>query len=404
MKKVLLIILCMTFTFGMVGCAKAVIGGADGPTSILITSPAHYETKVMYATVKDLKNGQMTVALEEHPMEILACSTLITSTVIPVCHMEPFPEPVIGDRLMISYYSPLRVNENIRDGVLYIPEDAIRQIIVERETLLTGKITGLENGTMYLRAEGGDYAISGYADYIMTGPEYEVGDIVTIHYDGRIGELYPMIPEGVSKIDLTEKGNKVTPDKDTPLSPYRYTGDDGIEKAITEYFQAQDMYYRPEGTVMIPAFCIFKSETVVDPQSKGSNEAKKGDVKVYGNFWDFVYSRKDKTLFCESGGEAPGVIYLKRTGDNAYEVTTFDRVGDGSQYSEDIKRICNGNKVLEQQYYDASDAGKDPLKTRRMWYIWNYVTDNDLDINSYQDYGWEPVALENPSNGTYDGI
>lgn len=30
------------------------------------------------------------------------------------------------------------------------------------------------------------------------------------------------------------------------------------------------------------------------------------------NFWMFTYSRQGTTLFCESGGETPGVIYLKK--------------------------------------------------------------------------------------------
>lgn len=182
------------------------------------------------------------------------------------------------------------------------------------------------------------------------------------------------------------------------LSPYSYNGTDGIEKAITDYFISDNMYYQPEGSVYIPAFCIFKSESIGESRKKDKDGAVKGDVKVYGNFWTFNYSKQGRTLFCESGGEAPGVFYLKQTGENDYEVTVFGQVGDGSQYSEDIKRICAGNKALEEQYFSACDAGKEPLKSRRMWYIYNYVQDNDLDIDSYQDYGWDPVMLVNPDD------
>lgn len=182
------------------------------------------------------------------------------------------------------------------------------------------------------------------------------------------------------------------------LPPYSYNGTDGIEKAITDYFISDNMYYQPEGSVYIPAFCIFKSESIGESRKKDKDGAVKGDVKVYGNFWTFNYSKQGRTLFCESGGEAPGVFYLKQTGENDYEVTVFGQAGDGSQYSEDIKRICAGNKALEEQYFSACDAGKEPLKSRRMWYIYNYVQDNDLDIDSYQDYGWDPVMLVNPDD------
>ena len=40
------------------------------------------------------------------------------------------------------------------------------------------------------------------------------------------------------------------------LPPYEYSGNDGIEKAITEFFSEADIYYKPAGAVMIPAFCV----------------------------------------------------------------------------------------------------------------------------------------------------
>ena len=91
------------------------------------------------------------------------------------------------------------------------------------------------------------------------------------------------------------------------------------------------------------------------------------------------------------------VADLKKDGDH-YIVDEFDRVGDGSDYAEDIERICDGNKALKEQYFSATDAGKEPLKTRRLWYISNYVKDNGLDITAYQDYGWEPVKLSETEN------
>ena len=145
---------------------------------------------------------------------------------------------------------------------------------------------------------------------------------------------------------------------------------------------------KPEGSVWIPAFCIFMEEAVTDPIEA---EAKKGDIKVYGNFWSFVYSKQGDTLFCESGGEFPGVVYLKKKDGESYDVTYFDRVGDGSQYSEDIKRICRGNATLEKQFYESADANSATVKNKRTWNIYKYVKDNNLAIKYYQDYGWDPV-------------
>lgn len=158
------------------------------------------------------------------------------------------------------------------------------------------------------------------------------------------------------------------------------------EAAIIDYFLGNDSYYKLYGAVTIPAFCIFQSEVLDD-----------GRIKVYGNFWIFVYMKQDTTLVCESGGECPGVIYLKQDGDG-YAVDEFDRVGDGTDYEKDIDRICDGNDSLREMYYSATNAKEDPLKSRRLWYIYHYVQDNKLDITQYQDFGWDPVSITEVEN------
>ncbi len=205
-------------------------------------------------------------------------------------------------------------------------------------------------------------------------------------------EIITEINETETDLYEVKTENDITVEENATLPLYLYSGDDGIEKAITEFFQGADIYYKPAGSVMIPAFCIFREECTDD------DFPVQNDVKVYGNFWMFIYSKKGKTLFCESGGENPCALYLRKTGDNSYEVTRMDRAADGSYYAEDIKRICAGNTVLEQQFHDSSDASKDPLKSRREWYLRNYIKDNNLDIDSYQDYGSDPVRLDFTEN------
>ena len=85
-----------------------------------------------------------------------------------------------------------------------------------------------------------------------------------------------------------------------------------------------------------------------------------------------------------------------RNGDE-YVVDHFEQVRDGSYYAEDIKKICNGNKSLEDQYYNYSEF----MTTTRIYNIKKYVEMFDLDIDSYHDYGWDPVML---SDYSFDGI
>ena len=167
------------------------------------------------------------------------------------------------------------------------------------------------------------------------------------------------------------------------LPEYVYDGDDILEKVITEYFISNNYHYEMKACVAIPAFCIFKSEI---------DENDDDICKVYGNFWMFVYEKDGTTLECISGAENPGVIYLKKNGDS-YVVDHFDQPGEGAKYAEGIKRFSNGNKSLEDQYYGSTNAMKDPVLTKRAWYIKNYVEMFGLNIDSYHDSDWDKVLL-----------
>ena len=77
------------------------------------------------------------------------------------------------------------------------------------------------------------------------------------------------------------------------LPEYVYYGDDPIEKAITEYYLSNNYHYEMKPSVAIPAFCIFMSE---------ADENDTDMVKVYGNYWLFVYEKDGTTLENISGG------------------------------------------------------------------------------------------------------
>lgn len=196
--------------------------------------------------------------------------------------------------------------------------------------------------------------------------------------------------EGTSDEQSQGTESEVADDSTDGLPPYQYFGDDKIEAAIAAFMAntGSDGYYAEEGSVAIPAPVIFQSETMGD-----------GRVKVYGNFWVFTYVPDGNTLSCISGGEALGIIYLEKSGDD-YLVCDAEFAGDGSQYAEDIKRFCNGNKSLEDQYFSSNDAGKNPVRSIRIKYIFDYLAGNGLDqkYDSYQDYGWDPVYLSEATN------
>ena len=169
------------------------------------------------------------------------------------------------------------------------------------------------------------------------------------------------------------------------LPVYQYNGGSTMLAAICTYMEDLGKIYL-EGDVMVPAPLIF----AVDDQDPE-------DMKVYGNFWIFWYNLDGDTLKNVSGGEHPGVFHMKRDGD-AYEITSFEQAGDGEEYAEDIRRFCAqadvpGVEDLEDLYFETNVETFRPLDYVRSTFLEQYVSDNNLPIYAYQDYGWDPVEL-----------
>jgi len=106
----------------------------------------------------------------------------------------------------------------------------------------------------------------------------------------------------------------------------------------------------------------------------------------------WCWEKNGTTIECISGGEAPGVMFVKKIGDE-YVVDHFEQVRDGSYYLVDIEAICKGNRSLKNQFLDKSDA----MTTSRIYKIQKYVEMFDLDMDSYHDFGWDPVMLSDYS-------
>lgn len=170
---------------------------------------------------------------------------------------------------------------------------------------------------------------------------------------------------------------------DGSLPPYAYTGNDPVEAAVAAYTAqvGQDLYLVTEGSVSIPAPVIIRME-----------ETDNSHILVYGNFWVFNYELNGKTLECISGGEAPAIMTLEKTNDG-WTVTAVDQAGDGEEYAADIRRLSHGDKELEKLFFAASYGDGDLLTNVRHQYIQDYVIANNLDVEAYKDYGWDPIPL-----------
>lgn len=107
------------------------------------------------------------------------------------------------------------------------------------------------------------------------------------------------------------------------------------------------------------------------------------NLRVLGDFWVFNYNVVGDTLKTVSGGSHPGAMTLKKT-DTGYVVTSFDRVGDGSDFLPSAKRIFGDM----YEAFHSINSNEETREQIRALFIAKYVKDNNLPVKYYQDYGW----------------
>ena len=194
---------------------------------------------------------------------------------------------------------------------------------------------------------------------------------------------------------VSEVENENVEGKDTILPEYTYTGSDGIMKTICDYLKKMEVNKNDE-EIYIPAPVIFLV-----------NDDNAEDIQIYGNFWKHYYKKDGNNLLDVGGGENPGRFHLKKNG-NEYEIISFDKVGDGSDYAKDIKEICKDSEpyipsdYLYNLYMKHCKVNDENTYVRKV-FIERYVEENGLDIVSFQDFGWDKVMLEPVKKVSFNG-
>ena len=117
---------------------------------------------------------------------------------------------------------------------------------------------------------------------------------------------------------LTDYGNLAF--NEAPVETYFDAIDDYLVKEIGRYY--------PEAEASIP----FHPYVEVD-------ESDSDDIKVWGDFWILNYNMSGDTLKVASGGSHAGLMHVRQIGDAHFEVTSFEPVGDGSNFTPSAKKI-----------------------------------------------------------------
>ncbi len=164
------------------------------------------------------------------------------------------------------------------------------------------------------------------------------------------------------------------------LNKFVYTGDNLAIKAICEYMETKYMNnYASEGQISIPGYVIYKEVEVDD------------EYLVFGNFWSYGYQLTGNVLEAASGGEMPACFHLKKTA-NGYNVVSVDIAGDGDDYVKGIKAFTKSYPELYDMFMEKDN---DQRIQAMQEYLQMYVTDNNLDIEYFKEYGWDSIRIFN---------
>lgn len=170
-----------------------------------------------------------------------------------------------------------------------------------------------------------------------------------------------------------------------PAYVYPFAEENPLMAGVMDCLMKTDFGYEPaEGTVMIPAPIVLKTEMNADET----------EATVWGNFWMFGYRLNGKILEATCGGDNPGVMKLVKQ-DGAWTAVSLEVApvnGDRGRY---LKEFSGGDEALEKEYEIAGDAVEGYLPQYRRSFIVEYVNANHLDIEAFQDPGKEPVDVKN---------
>ena len=157
-----------------------------------------------------------------------------------------------------------------------------------------------------------------------------------------------------------------------------------MEQDHDEYLAAIEAYLRTIGSQYTPGEVCIPCYTVV-----AINDSDTDYTRVWGDWWVFNYNIVGDTLKCVSGGNHPGLMYLKQNNTHEWVVSSFDQVEDGS-------RNLPSAKLIFGEYYDAfhkvnsNQEQRDIIRLKQVAY---YVQEHNLPVTMLQDSGWPAVVL-----------
>ena len=147
--------------------------------------------------------------------------------------------------------------------------------------------------------------------------------------------------------------------------------------AVEEYLTDEIRRHYTDGDICIPFY------TIIDV-----DDSNRDDIKVKGDFWVLNYNLVGDTLKCVSGGNYPGQMHIRQSGD-CFTVIAFDEVEDGSRFISSAKRIF-ANKYAKWKKVYSDEKSREKVRAAS---VAEYVKRHNLKATMYQGYGSKAVRI-----------
>ena len=145
-----------------------------------------------------------------------------------------------------------------------------------------------------------------------------------------------------------------------------------VRQAIADYLVAEIGSQYRQGELCVPVLMMVREE----------------DDSVWGDFWVYWYNREGETLKTVSGGNHAGRMTLREE-NGAFRVTAFEQTVDGAGNDASARRIFGDSYDIYRNMH-SNDAVREAVRREQLG---EYVRSRGLAVRSYQDFGWDAVAL-----------
>lgn len=123
----------------------------------------------------------------------------------------------------------------------------------------------------------------------------------------------------------------------------------------------------------------------------GTDDSDASNIRIWGYFDVYGYNLNGTTLETQSSAVIKGCMHLAEQ-EGSYVMTAWDQILDEDPDDIQLRNICDNDESLVAAFHEVQSY--ETRQETRKAFISEYVSENALAIDGYQDYGADKTALQ----------